>query len=191
MTMNLRASIGFPLDSALPRDVVSINPVFNGDDAEGLANALATNIKAHAGFAATTPFTIKVYNADKGPPNFPLAIVTNGSGFTTSSVPRELALCLSYFTTWNRPTYRGRLYFPAHFVTSTLQVRPTQAARDAVISMKSLFTSGMPSGTVWVVYSKVQKKSQGAVTDVWCDDEWDVMRSRGLRGTTRSTGTVP
>jgi hypothetical protein len=47
---------------------------------------------------------------------------------------------------------------------------------------------GMPSQTNWVVYSPTEKKSQGGVTDIWVDDEWDTVRSRGLKSTTRHVG---
>jgi hypothetical protein len=37
------------------------------------------------------------------------------------------------------------------------------------------------------VYSTTEKKSQGAVSDAWVDDEWDTVRSRGLRASSRVT----
>jgi hypothetical protein len=41
-----------------------------------------------------------------------------------------------------------------------------------------------------VVYSRREKVAR-PVTNYWVDDEWDTVRSRGLRSSTRVTGTLP
>lgn len=187
---NYRVSIAFHMDSAFPRDDITINPHYFGDDAQGLADRLKANMVASSHVGATFPFTIKVYDAEKAPPSYPLATANNGTGFLANVKPREVALCLSYYSTWNRPTYRGRLYIPAHFITGSLGLRPTPTQRDDCLAWKDMLTSGLPAGTNWVVWSHKMQRSSG-VTDVWCDDEWDIQRSRGLKGTTRTVAKVP
>jgi len=185
-----RAQIGFSLDSALPRDVVTINPHYFGDNAAGLANALKANLIAQVEVGPTVPFTIKIYDAQKAPPSYPLATVTNGTGFATTNVPREIALCLSYYSTNNRPSYRGRLYIPAHFVGGAMSLRPTATQQSKALAFSQSLGKNLPAQHNWVVWSKKLGQSNG-VSNYWCDDEWDVVRSRGLKSTTRVSGTLP
>jgi hypothetical protein len=187
---NYRAQIGFALDSALPRDIVTINPHFTGDDAQGLADRLKANLLASPLVGATMPFTVKVYDAVKAPPSYPLAQAVSGTGFIGTSGPREVCLCLSYYAQWNRPTFRGRLYVPYALFKGPLGLRPTNTQMQAVVDFRSVFSTGMPTGTFWTVWSK-KMHTAAQVTNVWCDDEWDIQRSRGLRGTTRDLAAVP
>lgn len=187
-----RASLSFPHDTALPRDAISINPHFNGDDPQALANALRTNLIA---FSPTSdkPWKIKIYDALKAPPSYPLATVEQAGTPPNTGLPREIALCLSYYTTYNRPRFRGRLYLPAHWFTATVgTVRPGDTIlQDVINAGKSLFGTGMPAATNWVVFSRKEGKSQGGVSHVWCDDEWDTMRSRGMKPTKRIESSFP
>jgi hypothetical protein len=182
-----KAAISFPMDSALPRDQVSITPHFFGDNAQALADALKANLIANASVGATTPFIVKIYDAQKTPPSYPLATSTNGTGFTTSTLPREIALCLSYYSTWNRPQYRGRLYIPGHFIGGPFPLRPTSTQMGKALAWATIFRTGLPANHNWVLYSPKRGAADG-VSNWWVDDEWDIVRSRGLRGTTRQVG---
>jgi hypothetical protein len=184
------AQIGFPFDSAFPRDVVTINPHYNGDNAQGLADALKQNLIAAANVPANMPFTIKVYDAKAPKPSYPLATASQGTGFTVTTSPRELALCLSYYATWNRPSYRGRMYIPHFFLGGALGLRPTQTQMLNALAWRGILGSGLPAQTVWSLYSRKTGLTSG-VSHAWVDDEWDIVRSRGLRGTTRETAPVP
>lgn len=185
-----RVQISFPSDGVLPADQMAINPHYFGDDAQALADRLKANLTAHTPVGATKPFTIKVYDAQKAPPNYPLATASQSGTPPNSSAPRELALCLSYYSTWNRPRLRGRLYIPQLFIGGTPGARPTTQQMTAALDWRTPLTNGLPSGHNWVIYSRVENESYG-VTDVWVDDEWDVVRSRGRKHTTRQTATVP
>lgn len=185
-----RASISFQLDSALPRDAITINPHFKGDAPQALADALKTNLGAVTAVGPTCPLTIKIYDALKAPPSFPLATATQGTGFRATTKPRELALCLSYYAAFNRPHSRGRLYIPAAFITGTGDVRPSTTQVTSVLNFHHVFTDNLPTGHVWNTYSPTTGASN-PVTNVWVDDEWDIVRSRGLKGTVRQTATVP
>lgn len=188
--MILLAKIGFALDSALPKDVVTINPCYFGDDPQALANSLKTNLMAHAVIGADTPFVIKIYNAEKAPPSFPLAQASNGTGFKATTNPREVAICLSYYSTYNRPGYRGRVYLPAHFVGGGVALRPTLPQMNNALAFTNVLGKGLPTAHNLVVYSRHLGQSFG-VSNTWVDDEWDTVRSRGLKATTRVLGTLP
>lgn len=185
-----RVQIGFPLDSALPKDVVTINPHYQGDNPQALGDALLNNLKAYPDVGAATPFVIKVYDAQKAPPSYPLYSVANGTGFRTTTAPRELALCLSYYSAFNRPRFRGRLYIPLCFVGGSDGLRPTQGQVDNTLNWIPVLGAGLPSGHLWTVWSKKDGTGR-TVTNAWCDDEWDVVRSRGLRGVVRTQRPVP
>lgn len=184
-----RVQVGFQLDSALPRDLVTMNPHYSGDNPQALADAIKANLIANSAVAMLVPFTLKVYDALKAPPSYPLYSTSNGAGFTPSNRPREVSLCLSYYALWNRPTFRGRLYIPAYFLPSSMDVRPTGAQMAAAIAWKTTFGKNLPANHTWGVFSR--KTGQlSAISHVWCDDEWDTIRSRGMRGTTRVTETL-
>ena len=184
-----RVSIGFQLDSALPRDLVTINPHYNGDNPQALGDALKNNLIGFGALGPTMPFTVKVYDALKAPPNYPLYTTTNGTSFATTAKPREVAMCLSYYSTYNRPSYRGRLYIPAGLIPGGMVLRPTQSQIDSVISWKNVLGKGLPAQHNWVVWSKKLQQANG-VSHVWCDDEWDTVRSRGLKSTIRTLQTL-
>ena len=182
-----RVHIAFPADSALPRDEFQITPHFAGDNAQALANALKANLIAHPN-VTTKPFKIRVYDALKAPPSYPLAFAEQTGTPPNSQIPRELAMCLSYYATVNRPRYRGRLYIPGPFLTTGAPVRPTTVIQNAALSWAAIFDQNLPSGHNWVVWSKVAQQQNG-VSNWWVDDEWDVIRSRGLRSTSRVLGS--
>lgn len=182
--------MSFQFDSTLPRDAVSIHPHFGGSDPAALAAALKTNLLAQPLVGPTVPFTIKVYDAQKPKPNPPLATVSNATGSWTTNKPRELALCLSYYTTYNQPRYRGRLFIPAAFLSGSCALRPTAQQMTDAMAWSSVFRTNLPAAHNWVLYSPTRNEFNG-VSNWWVDDEWDVVRSRGLRGVTRQTGQIP
>jgi hypothetical protein len=185
-----RVQAGFPYDSAFPRDVITVTPHYSGTDPTALLNAIRDNLVALTTVGATGVFTLKAYNATDPPPQYPLATVTHGTGFKTSTVPRELALCFSYYAVRNAPRYRGRMYVPVPIIGGTLNVRPSSTAMTDAANFGHAFTTGLPGGHQFVVYSRKEGVARAA-TNYWVDDEWDIIRSRGLRGVTRNTGTLP
>lgn len=179
-----RAQIAFQLDSAMPRDAITINPHYNADNAQALADQLKANLLAAVDIGPTYPFTIKIYDAEKPPPNYPLYTTSNGTGFKDTAYPREMAICLSYYATVNRPRWRGRLYIPVAIIKPSLGLRPTSGDMSKTLAFRTILTSGLPSGAYMEVWSPTERNGHG-ITNWWVDDEWDIVRSRGLRGTTR------
>lgn len=185
-----RVSMSFPYDTALPKDAITVNPHFNANDASALLAALKANLIAYNP-VTTHPFTLKAYVAGQPAPNYPVATASQTGTPPSSSCPREIALCLSYYSTYNRPRFRGRLYLPASWFTSVVNVRPSGAIIDGVLNFATaVLTKSLPAQANWVMWSDRDGKSQGGVSDIWCDDEWDTIRSRGLSSTMRTTAKV-
>jgi hypothetical protein len=183
-----KAAISFPADSDFPRDRVVMTPHFNGSDAQALAAALKTNLIANPQ-VGNYPFEVKIYDAQKTPPSYPLATASQAGTPPASPAPREISLCLSFYGQFNRPRQRGRVYVPCHLIGAPHGLRPTAAQQGHAASFATTFSNALPSGTFWTVYSK---RAQGdfQVTNWYVDDEWDIQRRRGLKAETRITGTA-
>lgn len=189
--MIFRVAITLPADGTLPEDAMQITPHYFGDDAQALVDRLKANLVASSQVGAAKPFTIKAYNAEAPPPSYPLATASQAGTPPNSTIgPREIALCLSYYSTWNRPRYRGRLYIPHLFIGGQCGARPTTQQMTDCMKWKDALTNGLPSAHNMVVYSRKNGEAYG-VTDFWVDDEWDVIRSRGRKPTARQTATYP
>jgi hypothetical protein len=134
---------------------------------------------------------VKAYDTD-AVPNYPRATVVASSGVAwTQSFPRELALCLS-FAAHNRgnKSERGRIYLnPFIALTAgSAGLRPTDAQLQWVLDFYTVPNASLPDigGVDWKfgTYSPTYKKFTQS-TQAWCNDDWDVMRSRGLRESKR------
>jgi hypothetical protein len=184
-----KVTMQFPFDTTLPRDVIAINPHFNTADTTALMNALKANLDSYAPTAGK-PYTLKIYDALKAKPNYPIITLTNPGTAPATGIPRELCICLSYYTTRNVPRQRGRLYLPASWYTGTPGLRPTSTNITAAMGfVPGVLTKQLPPNSSWQQWS-VTDRVGGAVTDYWVDDEWDIQRKRGLKPTTRQTGKV-
>jgi hypothetical protein len=200
-----KVAIGVEVSTTLARDVMQVTPHFrdvNGQQAPaGLATALATNMTTY--LKGTTRGSVKVYLEDFNPsaPHQPLATATFGTAgaFLGNNAPRQLALCLSYYSLQNTKRYRGRLYIPRSWIWQNLTTPPTTVGErptggemtSAMAFVTSVLKPGVqPAGNSWCVASHVDKVSR-VTTDYWVDDNWDIIRSRGFRGATRQTGIFP
>jgi hypothetical protein len=97
--------------------------------------------------------------------------------------PREVALCLSYFAGVNRPRSRGRIY-TGPFRAQNDGEYATETLLGEVLNFGSaLWNANGGSGT-WSVYSPTVQ-AFAAITNLWCDNAWDTVRSRGLPSTNR------
>lgn len=185
-----RAQIAITADSALPRDAFVVTPHYTGTDPTALANTLKTQIKALSSMAANPSFTVNIYEAGTPPPHHPVATATNLGTTPNSTLPRETAICLSYYATLNQPRLRGRIYLPACMMPFTAAVRPNVGDLPLALQWGPALFKTLPTGTVAVVYSRVNHTT-APITNYWVDNEWDTVRSRGLKSTTRVLGTVP
>lgn len=183
-----RAQISLQMDTEFPRDAISVNPHYDGTNPQALANALKTLLLAHPSVGAAQAFKVKVYDAEKLPPSYPLAESSNVVAARSSGAPREVALCLSYYSGFNRPRLRGRMYIPATILGGNLAQKPSQVQIDAALSWKDIFTVGSATA-IWVLWSRREKKAS-VVDHIWCDNEWDTIRSRGMDSTARTALTL-
>lgn len=187
----------FTLDSLLPRDELVITPHFDdhgvGTDPQNLTDDLAAGLSAWWAVAGRVEVT--AYEVGGPPPHYPMAqTVVNPTGAPASNCPREVAVCLSYFATNNVPRRRGRLFIPHPVISTgtagtTPDVRPNAATRNKVGELVPVLTGLGGVDVDWSVYSRVDGQAR-PVSDWWVDDEWDTIRSRGLRSTTRLAGSV-
>src|SRR3954471_23975966 len=185
----VRAQIGFIYDTQLPRDVMLVTPHYSTNNVAALGDALVANLKANAQ-VLTKPFTVNLYDATAPSPGGPMYSGGQAGSTPNSITPREVAICLSYYGGFKRPTFRGRLYLPAQIVGTPSVKQPSNAQMVAAGSFATTFGKNLPSGSYWVVWSR-KKSSAAQVTDWWVDNEWDTVRSRGMKADSRVTGKLP
>jgi hypothetical protein len=187
-----RLQCTWQVDSVAPRDRMMITPHFNDIGATTDPQNLCDDMLA--GLQAITPSTgevrVTAYDAQGSIPVYPQgdAIVLKGAQMATN-IPRELALCLSFYSERNVPRQRGRLFLPLWFLgIAGSGLRPTLPVAK-MASLVNLFTGLGGPDVDWCVYSRVTDAAR-SVTNWWVDNEWDVQRSRGLTGTSRTLGTT-
>lgn len=180
-------------DSALARDKCIITPHFNdsgvGTDPQGLCDDWAAAV--HTWLGVTREINVKAYDAQGATPVYPQGETTINIGANPpANAPREVALCLSFFSARNVRRQRGRLYLPVPlFWGGQLGVRPSTPIMDMCALLVPALTGLGGADVDWCVYSKVDDEAR-PVTNWWIDNEWDTIRSRGLRGTSRAVGTT-
>lgn len=122
----------------------------------------------------------KVYDFGP-PPQYPLAeAVVNEASFAALHGPGEVALCLSFYSDHNVPRRRGRLFLPVTHRSGSLGANPGLAIMTDAIALAQAFGALGGVNVDWSVYSTRDSAARKA-TDVWVDDEWDTIRSRGIK----------
>jgi len=183
-------------DSAFPTDRIINTLHFDdaglGSDPAALCQDILDVWQSLWFGAAAREIRVTAYNVGV-PPQYPVASVVENEGvFPVTSTNREIALCLSYYNQRSNPRRRGRLYLcPALTGLNTATARPAAALMDRTLGLADGLAGIGGVDVDWVVYSR-RDLSHHDVVGVWCDDAWDVVRSRGLRPITRverSTGS--
>lgn len=188
-----RMQVKIGADTPFQRDRMTITPHFSQQigpvDAQPLCEDLANGISSWTG--TTREVAVTASDAQGSKPVIPIGYhIVNEGAVPQTAIPREVALCLSYYAGSNRPRYRGRLYIPIGVVAgTTAQVRPTASHQQKVADLVNLFESLGGANIDWVVFSRVDNEPR-KVTNWWVDNEWDTIRSRGLRAETRQVGTT-
>jgi len=184
------------MDSLFPRDAMLITPhfehtgVWTDTDWQDFAQDLSDAMYAFYAQGAGKQVNVKIYDAEGTIPVLPVGNATAGAGQNpAASVPREVALCLSYYSGQNTPRRRGRLYVPVCAIGQSLTGRPNPTVRDYVGTLAQLLADAGGADIDWVVYSRLDGDAR-PVSNWWVDNEWDTVRSRGLRATDRTVGTV-
>lgn len=127
---------------------------------------------------------VKLYNVEDAEPR-PIRAQSSVTltGTPTEGGPREVALCLSFFSDRNLPRQRGRLYL-GPWPKSRMGERPdaTTLAEANALGVSLANVGGVDID--WGVWSSMDNAFRKA-THKWVDNEWDTIRSRGLEATTR------
>lgn len=188
-----RAQLACHVDSQLPRDAVVVTPHFDdhgvGSDPQNLCDDLANAYVNWLGGLAHV--SCKFYVATGNPPHYPVAEAdVNPTSERVSTCPREVALCLSYYSERNVPRYRGRLFLPCGAMGETTPgVRPTGQQMNRVGEFATILQDLGGVDVDWVVWSRTDKQAR-PVTNWWVDNEWDTVRARGLRSSSRIMGST-
>lgn len=190
----LRVQVEMGIPTTLPRDVAVTTFHLDtdaGTDYESLADDVGPLFASTIGpmQGGVTRYRTKIYDLADAEPRLPRADVVFDAAFGASeNGPREVALCLSYYAGRNLPRLRGRMYI-GPVARSVMAERPSETTRQRLADLaEGLSGLGGPN-VQWVQYSPTTQDFTN-VSDYFIDDEWDTMRSRGLRSTTRTTGTV-
>src|SRR5688500_4821787 len=157
MPTHIRAHIQYQCGAMLPRDIHQITPCFRaqtgfdplgGTDWDQLAQDLLDKMNGGTGFIfskATNQTTVKLYEIKDpvpGVPNRPKAVKIKNPGTSQeATIPRELALCLSFYGGNNNPDNRGRLYVPAWLWVSNPAARPVAADVTKLDGMAAAFAA--------------------------------------------------
>lgn len=182
-------------DSALPRDRIVNTLHFNevgtflsltSTSWTDLADDLADLYAALIG-ASPRELSVKLYDLDDPKPRPEKAhVVRNAGSFPATSGPREVACCLSFYADRNLPRNRGRIFLPWFLLGGSVGTRPTSQQMGMALSLYNGFKNLGGTDIEWCVYSRADNQHK-KVTNGFVDDEWDVIRSRGLKPTTRQT----
>jgi hypothetical protein len=184
-------------DSLLPRHVQTNTLHFQDvgalSDPQGLADDLAAVYQAFYAGAQISPQanTVNVKFYDKGdaiprPIKGEKSLTLTPSG--SAAAPRELAICLSFYSERNLPRQRGRIYL-GHWAAAQVAERVPLALRTKLLDLADAIAGLGGADVDWQVYSRVDDQGR-SVTDAWVNDDWDIVRSRQPDETVRSTRAV-
>jgi len=171
-----------------------VNTLYLDDFGAGVTDgpryqSLANDIRTAFGLRASTPIgygvEVKLYDmADAEPrPIKATAVWMSSPSASASEGPREVALCLSFFSERNLPRFRGRLYIGPF---GSAGARPSVDTRNELVALAGRIGNVGGVDVDWQLFSPT-RNAYSKVTAGWVDDEWDTVRSRGRKPTTRTT----
>lgn len=149
-----------------------------------------------------TSSEMRIYNMDDPKPRVPLLVypwnLPNTSPVTKPSLPMEVALCLSYVAQRESGVpvgrARGRIYLGplieesltggTHVIQPTAHVTLIETVRDAAERLRA-YSDDPEEQVHWCMYS-VASNEMRRIIGGWVDNEFDTMRSRGMRSTLRT-----
>lgn len=156
--------------------------------AEDIATVFATFRQLPPGFDRVN---CRMYDMGEPAPREIQGEFTHTSPTVSSSpgAPREVALCLSFFSERNLPRNRGRIYIGPWSVTH-MNERPSAGPIGSLEQLKTDLANIGGTDVEWCVFSPTtgpaSPDSFKKVSAGWVDNEWDTQRSRGLRATARN-----
>lgn len=138
--------------------------------------------------------TTKYYLATTVAPNYPLFAGTFNLAVAPAAIelPLEMSLCVSYAndteTSVPARRRRGRIYVSGWAEAENTNGRPTSTVlSNMTAAYKDLVDDvNVLSGVTACVWSRTNAALY-PIERIWCDNEWDTMRSRGGKSTARVT----
>lgn len=165
------------------------------DDMTALIKAFYDTCKTIGAMAglAQAGHTIKFYVADLVTPNYPVfATAFNmATAAVVVSLPKEVSLCVSFmndsFTAVPRARRRGRIYISGWLSAENTNGRPNISVPGELADAFQTYAEGVNAidGFSACVWSRITGDLY-PLERCWVDNEWDTMRSRGGKSTTRS-----
>lgn len=185
--------------SGLARDSV-VNTVYFEDhgattNAQNLATDLATGIAGVTNlWHGCNKIRTKFYDMAEPEPREVQgeAFVTHGAG---TPGPREVCICLSFYAARNLPRQRGRIFLGPIYAVQITE-RPSTSIITSAQAVATVLKNLGGVDVDWSVYSPTIHALSGVeaafqpVSTAWVDDEWDTMRSRGLRASSRTSVAI-
>lgn len=157
---------------------VSGTPVLDDVNFASLVSDLGT-IWIAKPWAAGRFLDIRAYAMDDPKPRPIRARQTWTVGGTAPDSPRQVALCLSYYADRNLPRHRGRIYLGPW---SSPGASATSGQTSAVIQLASDLSGLGGINVDWSLWSPTNQTAT-RINHAWCDDSWDIIRSRKLAAT--------
>lgn len=104
----------------------------------------------------------------------------------------QVAIALSYYADRNLPLQRGRI-FTGPWANSSQMI--AEATRLTLITFAQALAGLGGLNVDWSVYSPTSQQRgldpwHRRISDVWVDNSWDIIRSRKLASTARSTAQI-
>jgi hypothetical protein len=171
---------------------LAVEAVYN--TASGVAGTQISGYLSNLVSRVAGACTMELYDLADAVPRIPVATSTFTMGAAdeaTTGAP-EVALCLSFqadpISGVPQARRRGRIYLgPLTQGVVTTTGRPANAVVDAVAAAGNFLVDSLQGASPvrWTVYSRVGD-AMAEVTNGWCDNEFDTMRSRGRLSTYRA-----
>ena len=174
----------FHIDTDLDTVTPDVEP--GNNIAADAAELFASWMPGIQGFAGWDCFVYQ-HGRPRGTPPV-LKEFSSAGGAPAAGGPREVALCLSYYADLNQPRRRGRMYL-GPWTQGAMAERPGTSQMQALQSLANGISALGGINVQWVQYSRADGEFRN-VTNWFVDNEWDTIRSRGLRPDSRLTGTV-
>lgn len=171
-----------------------------GDFYVGLNTSNRNIVKYMPNSVLAQGLTLKMYDVSKSPPRNPFderVLDVTGLGENSLPLPREVALCLSYYasrkvgeTSYNYRRRRGRLYLgPFTIYGSEPDGSPVGSLLATVAdAAERVLNTSEPAN--WMQCSPTDGTYQ-SINGGWVDNAWDTQRSRGEAPTARTTWGDP
>ena len=180
-----------------PKNQAVITPCFrvNGaitPDYQQLCDDLAAQLQTFT-VPASKMITVKAYDLEGAPPNYPKASKTLGTIPTPPMGSPQQCAVLSFYSGVNQPRRRGRLYIPAFAISSTAAELASaviiSALRTKVGSLATSFAALGGANVDWIMWSRVEHAAH-QIDNWFVTESWGVQRRRRLKASTRTTGTT-